>query len=625
MRSRVPTAYFLIPVLYLAIIGFFTHLHLTGGETDINEQVGPLQVEAQVSGGVAKSYEFVRISFFGFSLDLSEGIAVEGAGGTRRKMPVTSVETLENSIRISGEGGAALVLSLGHNLGAGVFSYPEAYTGDGDGQGIRVDWIPPEKEAKASVQLSLLSSYDISRVAESVPLFSAVSESSSYLCTATGKPSVDDAGILDLRLSGQNEGAAESGCIFVPFEGEEPLRYWYFGNREPKARESYEELYGSWREAAYSGWTSRYQPNESSWRGGSGGMSEFEAVMTAYAAETMRRDGDTGLGSFTEAMDAFGGRHSFSSSAYLGNIIGNNEDHAEQERSRAARILESMEKQDPSFLSVEQNLLLFLIWHGEDELINEFESFVADLDPFSIEDPEALVNLFSSAVEAAQTYPERFPRLVESLEGVYEAVRRRMVRIGDATVFPTGEAIVESSAALRLGKALMSYGELSESTFAEELGLELTVMVLGQADEEGFVPASFAVSGGSMMPQKTQTAPEKIYPILSSNNFYPRLVSLADELDADIRLWTVAKGVGAARSGNSISITFDFAVGEMHYVVVRGVPPFDNFNLYGYRWNSDRRFQTYGVGGWFYDEERRTLYIKFRHQTKVERVELSGL
>jgi hypothetical protein len=546
-------------------------------------------------------------------------------------MPVTSVETLDNSIRINGEGGAAIVLSLGHRIGAGVFAYPEAYTGSGEGQGIRVDWLPPEKEAKASAQLSLLSSYEISRVADAVPLFSAVGDRSSYLCTATGAPSVDEAGILDVRLggrsgrNGRNGNEVENGCIFAPYEGDEPLRYWFFGNRDPKSMETYDELYTSWREAAYAGWTSRYQPNESTWRGGSGGMSEFEAVMTAYAAETMRRDADTGLGDFTEAMDAFGGRHSFSSSTYLGNIIGNNEDYAESERSRAAQMRELMGKQDASFLAEQENVIPFLIWYGDDVLIEEFDAFVAGLDPVSLEDPLALINLFSAGVRVAQTYPGRFPQLVESLEGLYEAVRSRMVRISDVTVFPTGQAEVESPAALRLGKALLNYGELRESPFAEELGLELTVMVLRETDDEGFVPGGFALSGGSAAARQTQIAPEEIYPILSSNNYYPRLVSLSEELDTDIRLWTVANGVGAARSGNSMTITFDFAVGETHYVVIRGVPPFDGFNLYGYSWNSDRRFQTYGVGGWFYDEELRTLYIKFRHQNKVERIELSGL
>jgi hypothetical protein len=545
---------------------------------------------------------------------------------------ISNVETLENSIRVVGEGEAALELSLGHSLGAGVFRYPGAYGQSAQGGGVRIDWMPPEKEEQAVVQLSLVSDYEITRVADGIPLFSAVGESSSYLCAASGDPSADGTGILTLNLAGtpgtpdeSENTAVPAGFIAAPFEGDDPLRHWFFASSPPQEMERYSQAYGSWVDAAYAGWSSRYRPNESTWRGGDGGMREFEAVMTAYAAETMQRESDTGLGDFGEAMDAFGGRHSFFSSPYLGNIIGNNEELVEQERERAASVRSLIENAEVSLFAQQDEFLRFLLWHGDGALIEEVDAFAASVDAQTVEDSEALLSLFGFAVEAARRYPGRFPRLTERLDALYRAVRARMVRIGGSTAYPTEDAAMESALALQLAEAYIDYGSLRDDALARDLGISLGLMVLGAADDEGFLPESFGISRDGVVPQQGSLAPEFVYPVLTSNTFYPRLVTLEEELGRNVRLWTVSRGIGAAVGGNSISINFDFAVGETHYAVARGIPQFDGFALYGFEWNQDRRFQTYGVGGWFYEDDLSTLYIKFRHQNRVEQIVMNGL
>jgi hypothetical protein len=432
--------------------------------------------------------------------------------------------------------------------------------------------------------------------------------------------------VLRIRLSG---GADVSGCIVAPFngrvEGENPLYHWFFASNEPRSIESYTGLFERWRNRAYNGWTGRYQPEQRTWQGGGNGMSEFEAIMTAYAAETMRRNADTGLGRFTGAMDAFGGRHSFFSSPYLGNIISNDADHAQMEESKAGRVQGFIEEGSPRLFSEESDLLRFFILHGDRGLIDRFNDYAEALDLAAFDSTAGLVDLFSLCVEAEDSYPSKFPKVTEKLDSVYREVRRRIVSIGGMPTIPAEDGSADTLMVLDLARSLMRYGEIRNDALAQGLGVEMALPVLQQMDEEGFLPASFDLSGGEVSPGQVTLAPENVYPVLTTNTFYPRVVSLSEELDTEVRLWTVAQAVGAVREGNTISITLDYSVGETEYVIVRGIPPFDQFTLYGLRWNADRRFQTYGVGGWFYDEERRTLYVKLRHQEKVERLVMTGV
>jgi hypothetical protein len=622
MKSRVPKAYYLIPLLYIALIGFFIHLHLSGGNKVISEQVGPLQIEAEMSGGVNRSFDLLRVSFFGFSLDLSRGISVIGAGGAERMMNVTMVETGEDSIRIIGEGGSRLEFSLGHRLGAGVFSYPEAFAQQEEGQGIRIDWIPPEKEQQAAAALSLMSNYEIERVHEGLSLFSIAGERASYLCASSGIPSFDDRGSLQVKLKGA---ATPSGCIVAPFEGEDPLRRWFFDSTDSLGPDAYTTVYERWRDNAFEGWTKRYSAEERAWDRGGSGKSEFERVMSSYAAESMRRYGRTQLADFSGAMDAIGGRHSLFSSPYLGNIVSGDTEYILQETERIGALREFVESGSPELFTAQSRIIELLIFYGDEQLIEDFDASCASLDPAGFEDPAGLAELFSTALKAAAKYPSRFPALSERLDAVYGAVAARLVRIEGSILYPAYASSMDVYTALKVADALRAYGKLREDALAEELGTAMAVFLLENSDEEGFLPSVIDISEGKVVMQGKDLAPEEFYPVLSDNSFYPRLVSLSQELGLDVRLWTVAQGVGAVRSGNRISITLDFSVGETEYVIIRGVPPFEAVAIYGLRWGSDRRFQTYGVGGWFYDAERRTLYAKLRHQEKVERIVIEGV
>ncbi|MFO7850000.1 MAG: hypothetical protein R6V67_08585, partial [Spirochaetia bacterium] len=540
-------------------------------------------------------------------------------------VPVGSVEVKNSSISLNGEDGASLTFSLGHSIGAGMFQYPEAYSEKEDLKGVRVDWSPPEKEDETAAQLSFLNSYQSERIEGSIPFFSIVGESESYLCTTGGNAEIDSEGALNIRFAGDKKEAGESGCFITPYEGDDPLRYWFFADSQTEDSEAYRELFRQWRDNSYEGWGSRYVSEESTWRNGDEGVRTFESIMTAYAAETMRLESSTGLENFSSAMDAYGGRHGFFSSPYLGNIIGNDGDYSGTEESMAENIRGFIDNGSPELFSEEENLIRFFIWYGDESLTEDFDEYTDELELSSFEDPEALVNLFSTAMEAVDQYPERFPLLVDRVDEIYAAVLKRIVRFENTVLFPTEENAADTRVTLTLSLALMEYGDLRDNSLAEDIGAGMGVDVMGEMDENGFLPSSFVIEEGEVVPGREDLAPEKVYPLLTSNKFYPHLVSLSDELDYNVRLWTVAESVEADMDGDELSISLAFAEGETQYVAIRGIPSFSRFEIYGMRWGSDSRFQTYRVGGWSYDRDTRTLYAKIQHKDRVESLVMNGV
>ena len=170
------------------------------------------------------------------------------------------------------------------------------------------------------------------------------------------------------------------------------------------------------------------------------------------------------------------------------------------------------------------------------------------------------------------------------------------------------------------GSTIGTAGEGSPQALALNLGNALFVSAVSFADRDGALPAEVTATADGLVPSDSRLSSSRIYPFLTDNNFYPRVVSLQKELGQNIRVWTSAQAVGAVQRAGGFEITLDFAINATHYLVMRGVEPFEAMEMYGQSWNGDWRFQTYNVGGWFYNRQEQVLFMKIRHRDKIERL-----
>ena len=55
-------------------------------------------------------------------------------------------------------------------------------------------------------------------------------------------------------------------------------------------------------------------------------------------------------------------------------------------------------------------------------------------------------------------------------------------------------------------------------------------------------------------------------------------------------------------------------------MIITGLHAFDKIQMYGLNYRSDKQFELYNSPGYIYDFESKTLYLKMRHKSEIEKV-----
>lgn len=117
----------------------------------------------------------------------------------------------------------------------------------------------------------------------------------------------------------------------------------------------------------------------------------------------------------------------------------------------------------------------------------------------------------------------------------------------------------------------------------------------------------------------------EIYSAISRNNtFYPHVEILYERENGTIWAWTSAQSIKYEmnETENSATIKIKFPMGESHYLMIKGIEPFNGIDIYGIAYRMDSRFETYNSSGYAYNEKIKTLFLKSKHKTDVEEIKL---
>jgi hypothetical protein len=617
MRSRVPNRYFLIPVLYVLIVLFFVQLHVTGGGRISTEKVGPVELWMKESGGMNKGIESARLSLYGFNIELSGGVEFRSADGATRRVGIDDIRISEGTVEMSLANGGMLKIANGYPAGAGMFRFPELFGPSSDYRGVAFFYEAPQGDGKDLPVLPfvLQRQGEIELPRETLPIAVTRSDDEAFLCAGERAPMLEGSTAW-YSLPG---GGQTPDVVVSPWDGESITDFWIFGELRKQDGSAYAKARAAYLDAAYAGWKERYSSDEGAWERTQPVRAAQEKIIAGLAAESLRRNGTVGLDRFAAAIEEGTQTRSLLSAPFLGSLVQLDEQMRQEEQQRASELASLAEQENPELFAGVHDLAPFLVLHGDQNLIRSIDGYAATLARSRGLTAAQAAGLFLFYSAAAEKYAALFPETAELGAEFFSRLLPHFARQGEHLLY-TGDERVDIGSGLHLGRALTEYGERSGNSLASALGNTLSVGYLERADEQGFLPRSLTVSVDGISGSGEQLAPETAYPWVSDNPFYPRVVSLAEEIDPQVRLYTVAQGVGAVRNGNTVTITLDYEVGETEHAIVRGLGDFSNFFFYGLRWSSDRRFQDYAVGGWYYNSERDTLYMKIRHQQKVERI-----
>ncbi|MEJ5188737.1 MAG: hypothetical protein WHT84_05960 [Breznakiellaceae bacterium] len=364
------------------------------------------------------------------------------------------------------------------------------------------------------------------------------------------------------------------------------------------------------------------------------GENPDEDTVLAYVTESVQR------GTYRQAVATIaplfleGTARTYRSSAFLGRLDAGLRSLSAYERDYLSKISRLANEKSPDLLS-EERVVYQLALRGNRALLSDVATIAKSIDPPSITLPLACGILegwvdwktFADSdmnrvlFEAGGENP--FERLLDQARFV---VAGALVKVGTDMVFAERDQKIDILFNCRLGKALISYGNISGLREWADIGSTILASVLKNSKIGSFMAAVFPLpaSGETVLSGgEGQLRYARLYPyVVDQDAYYPRRVAFPGLPVGGIWAWTGGGTLRASYEGNVLSIAVNFPEGETHYMLIRGIRPFTKLQLYNIDYRTDPRFERYDSSGWAYSESEQTLLVKMKHRTNTEYIRI---
>jgi hypothetical protein len=345
-----------------------------------------------------------------------------------------------------------------------------------------------------------------------------------------------------------------------------------------------------------------------------------EDIIIAYEGEAVRRGNYKAAVSAVPPSFLSGSQRTYESSVYLGRMDYALVSFTAAEREKISRLSHLINEKSQDFLG-EAHVFEYLAVRGYLNFLSDGIELVRAIDPPALA-PELAPGIFEGYIDMKQ-YRSRdenpFERLADQACFVIsEGIRRDGDRV---FVFRGDTADVEYN--LRLGNSLLAWAQDSGSSVWAGVGRSLVLSALSLTGGEGTVPAALAISEEGIISEISgqRISSARIYRTLRPGEYYPRAAGIGAGING-IWTWTTALSVSASQETNVLDISVSFPAGETHYMMIRGVRPFEKIQLYNIDYRTDPQFERYDSSGWVYSAQDQILVLKMKHRASTEHIRI---
>lgn len=215
--------------------------------------------------------------------------------------------------------------------------------------------------------------------------------------------------------------------------------------------------------------------------------------------------------------------------------------------------------------------------------------------------------ILSVYVALAATRSATVELLAPVIPTCLETIQDSCVFENDTLLLVEKEELLPFLPTVKTGKTLLDYGIHAASQAHQICGRLL-------------INTAFAQS-----PDLNTRVLADVYPLLAENPFYPHYSVLGTFGTSKVWSWSAARRITYEENatGSTGTITIDFPTNDTHYLIIRGIRPFETIEIYGMPFRTDPRFESYNSSGYAYNEQTQTLFLKSRHKTERETVRLT--
>lgn len=328
-----------------------------------------------------------------------------------------------------------------------------------------------------------------------------------------------------------------------------------------------------------------------------------EQAVNAYMAEM------TPKGKYLDAIAQVpasfkdGTRRTYLSAPYLNNLVNMNTSLVMQLENLDYKMNFALEKKDLSIFETD-NLGQFLLTR-KTSVANQVLQLPSQLEVFepTTEQASGILNTYSVL---KQEHPEMADILLPVLEKSLEVVETACYLENDVLNITSNNEKINRLQSIRIGKTLVNYGSTIKNTTVQAGGYMLINSQVPTVEE-----LDLRTTG-------------EIYAILEEKNtFYPHMDFIHKENGITTWAWTVAQSITYSKDEEgTISFATKFPQGATHYMILNNVEPFKNIEIYGMKFRTDPRFETYNSSGYVYNARTKTLFLKYRQKSEIEVVRL---
>jgi hypothetical protein len=374
--------------------------------------------------------------------------------------------------------------------------------------------------------------------------------------------------------------------------------------------QAYLDMRNAYINMAYRGWA------DTRFNGGSGTWSRLgatprfdERILTAYLAEAWNRNDYTGaFNNMRRAADQHPDEVGLLSSPFLGDLDTVRARFLEDDSARAADLLRRVRNNDVDVFTTPK-IMQFARDRANNELLQGLMAMAERVDPRELDMPTA-IGVLQAAIESRDIGLGTATPMSRFLSIAEEQILPEIVRVEEGFFLRTGTGQIDLEQSVRAGVLLDELGATQENAVFSRAGRNLVSSALSLSDQEGFLPRTLFVRSNELHGSEGALGPELVYEDIHENPNYPYLISLHEEVGPGSWVYTIIDMDLVEHGQNETRFTLRYPRNRTHYIIMQGIEPFEEMELFGQAWRNDPFFESY-IKGRNYVASSRTLLIKY--------------
>ncbi|MBI9107325.1 MAG: hypothetical protein JEZ04_11335 [Spirochaetales bacterium] len=608
MNTKVNKAYFLIPVIYAAVIISLLYVQFSGSR-GFSAEVSGIKVSGRTHAGAPGRGDYIsalQVSCNGISFSFDEGnpmLVYSRDGLTHNTVPI--------NYRITA---TSIDLRLNKDISIS-FSAPQNSENI-----INISLSAGDPDSIKSIEIPLIEAKgSVIEMLEGVPVLSVTTSDDSRYFLSLPEGVSFDAETGNLQLLPEGGGFSDLSFEKSVNTSLDAFTYWFSGNSKLVSAEALENNIASYLEKTISGFMDiRFKEESGTWTSKTG-LPEFneEALVAAVSEQIGKAEYPRAKSSLDRSAEKYSDDLGILSSSLFGNIV--NEGWAYNRN--LERKLSSLERRTANHdysVFTDEDLSTLVLSEDSDVLTKNLLKMADSL-------PEADINIREASGmlwfywEINNAYAELGSKFAPLLNVVEKIILPSIEVVSDRLFIVDDKKNADILLSLKTGIVMKGIKEKDGLSNINSLGREIINSALSISDNLGFLPKTAWEGESGNLLTENNIPPEHIYPLLSDNPYYPAKDYFFSETGEKLTVLNQAETFNTEKTDFGYKMTFKFPAGQIHTFAVRNIKPFYQMNLLGYKWNADHRFLQY-FSGWWYDRDTQTLYVKIRHRTDTEEI-----